>query len=86
MTRHVTIEITDEQAAHFAERSGAEGQPLEALLADAVQGQLAYDLWVDAETLKGLEELDRGEAISQEQVVERLEALKAELLSKQAAE
>ena len=86
MTRHVTIELTDEQAAHFAERSGTEGQPLEALLAGAVQGQLAYDLWVDAETQKGIEALDRGEVISQEQVVERLEALKAELLSKQAAE
>ena len=86
MTRLVTIELTEEQAAHFAERSGAEDQPLEALLAEAVQGQLAYDLWVDAETQRGLDELDRGEAISHEDVVERLEALKVELLSQQAAE
>lgn len=63
MTKPITVELTDAQAAHFAERAESQSVSIEQLVREAIQNQLDHDSWYAAEVQKGLDQADRGETI-----------------------
>ncbi len=63
-----TIERLDELAT-------GSGTTRSALIKEAVAGFLDYEIWFRAEVQKGLDELDRGEWVSHEEVLEDIKKL-----------
>ena len=66
MTRHVTIELTEAQAAVLDSEAAREDLPVEAIVTALIQRQVEYDAWFRAEVQKGIDQADRGELISNE--------------------
>ena len=70
MTRHVTVELTEAQAAVLDDEAAREAKPVEAVVADLIQRQVEYDAWFRAEVQTGIDAADRGELISHEEFLE----------------
>ena len=66
MTRHVTVELTEAQAAVLDSEAAREDLPVEAIVTALIQRQVEYDAWFRAEVQKGIDQADRGELISHE--------------------
>jgi len=82
MTRHVTVELTEAQAAVLDSEAAREAKPIEAIVTDLIQRQVEYDAWFRAEVQKGIDAADRGELLPHEEVVERGRQLQRELIAK----
>lgn len=81
MTRHVTIELSEAQAAVLESEAAREDRSVEDVVAGLIQRQVEYDAWFRAEVQKGIDSADRGELISHEEVVARSRRRRAELLA-----
>ncbi|HKP79436.1 MAG TPA: hypothetical protein VJU34_09960 [Phenylobacterium sp.] len=86
MTKHITVELTDEQEAHLRAAASREERSVEAVVADIVQRQMDYDAWFVDEVRRGVEEADRGELVDHGEVVAEAEARRAALLARKHAE
>lgn len=84
MTRHVTVELTEAQAAVLDSEAAREAKPIEAVVADLIQRQVEYDAWFRAEVQKGIDQADRGEGIAHEEVVARAAKRRDELLARKS--
>ena len=84
MTRHVTVELTDAQAQVLDSEAARADRPIEAIVSDLIQRQVDYDAWFRAEVQKGIDEADRGEFISHEEVMARSAMRRAELLARKS--
>lgn len=82
MTRHVTVELTEAQAAVLDFEAAREVKPVEAIVTELIQRQVEYDAWFRAEVQKGIDAADRGELISHDEVVEHGRQLQRELIAK----
>ena len=82
MTRHVTVELTEAQAAVLDSEAAREAKPVEAVVMDLIQRRVDYDAWFRAEVQKGIDEADRGQLIPHAEVVTRGRRLQAELAAK----
>ncbi|MDB5423522.1 MAG: hypothetical protein JWQ29_938 [Phenylobacterium sp.] len=82
MTRHVTIELTEAQAAVLDSEAAREAKPIEAVVTDLIQRQVDYDAWFRAEVQKGLDEAERGQGIPHGEVVARSAKRRNELLAR----
>lgn len=80
MTKHVTVELTDAQAEHFAARAALQSMTLEDLVREAIQRQVDYDAWIRAEAQRGIDEIERGEFHTHDEVVAIARARRQELL------
>jgi predicted transcriptional regulator len=85
MTKHVTIELTEDQIARLDVMAMHKGSPVESLILEAVEQVLGYDAWYREMVQEGLNSADRGELIPHEQVVTEMQQLRAELLARKAA-
>ena len=85
MTKHITVELTDAQAAHFERRSQLQALSLEDLVSEAIQGQVDYDLRFAVAVQKGLDAANRGELIPHEEVVARMKRRHSEWLKGDAS-
>lgn len=81
MTRHVTIELSEAQAAVLESEAAREDRSVEDVVAGLIQRQVEYDAWFRAEVQKGIDSADRGELISHEEVVARSRRRRADLLA-----
>ena len=81
MTKPVTVELTDAQAAHFAERAESQSMTLEALVGEAIQRQVEYDAWIRDQAQTGIDEIERGEFHTHDDVVAIARARRQELLA-----
>lgn len=79
MTKHITVELTDAQAAHLADLSEFRNAPIEALVVEAVQHQMDYDLWHEAEVQKGIDSADRGELLEHDAFLTEGRRIQAEI-------
>jgi predicted transcriptional regulator len=84
MTRHVTVELTDAQAAVLDSEAAREDRPIEAIVAGLIQRQVDYDTWFRAEVQKGIDAADRGALIPHEEVVAQSKLRRAELLAQKS--
>ena len=82
MTRHVTVELTEAQAAVLDSEAAREDLPVEAIVTALIQRQVEYDTWFRAEVQKGIDEADRGELISHEAFIEDGRRLQKELVAR----
>ena len=85
MTKHVTIELTEDQVARLDVLALHKGSPVESLILEAVEQVLGYDAWYREMVQEGLDSADRGELVPHEQVVAEMQELRAELLARKAA-
>lgn len=85
MTKHVTIELTEDQVARLDVLALHKGSPVESLILEAVEQVLGYDAWYREMVQEGLDSADRGELIPHEQVVAEMQELRAELLARKVA-
>ncbi len=85
MTKHVTIELTEDQIARLDVLALHKGSPVESLILEAVEQVLGYDAWYREMVQEGLDSADRGELIPHEQVVAEMQELRAELLARKVA-
>ena len=85
MTKHVTIELTEDQIARLDVLALHKGSPVESLILEAVEQVLGYDAWYREMVQEGLDSADRGELVPHEQVVAEMQELRAELLARKAA-
>ena len=82
MTRHVTIELTEAQAAVLDAEAARESTSVEAVVRDLIQRQVDYDEWFRAKVQEGIDAADRGELLSHEEVVKRARRRREELLGR----
>ena len=85
MTKHITVELTDAQAAHFERRSQLQALSLEDLVSEAIQSQVDYDVRFAVAVQKGLDAANRGELIPHEEVVARMKRRHSEWLKGDAS-
>lgn len=85
MTKHVTIELTEDQIARLDVLALHKGSPVESLILEAVEQVLGYDAWYREMVQEGLDSADRGELTPHEQVVAEMQELRAELLARKVA-
>ena len=85
MTRHVTVELTEAQAAALDSEAARGERSVEAIVTDLIQRQVEHDTWFRAEVQKGLDDIERGDFFTQEQVVEQARFRREELLARQSA-
>ena len=86
MTRHVTVELTEAQAAVLDSEAAREDLPVEAIVTALIQRQVEYDAWFRAEVQVGIDQADRGELIPHEEVVAEAHLRRAEFFARKAAE
>ena len=79
MTRHVTVELTEAQAAVLDSEAAREAKPIEAVVTDLIQRHLDYEARFRRAVEQGLEDVARGATFSHEEVVARAR-LRADLL------
>ncbi len=84
MTRHVTVELTEAQAAVLDSEAAREAKPIEAVVTELIQRRVDYDVWFRAQVREGLDEAERGEGIPHEKVVARAARRRDELLARNA--
>ena len=82
MTRHVTVELTDTQAAVLDFEAAREAKPIEAVVTDLIQRQVDYDAWFRAKVQKGIDAIARGEVLSHDEVIARAGRRRADLLAR----
>ena len=82
MTKPITVELTDAQAAHFANRAAIQDLSLDDLMREAIQRQFEYDLRFAAAVQEGIDAVRRGDVIPHEEVVARAKRRKAEWRSR----
>ena len=80
MTRHVTVELTEAQAALLDTEAAREARTIEAIVADLIQRQVEYEVRFRAAVEEGLAAVERGDTLSHEEVVERSKRRAAHLL------
>ena len=80
MTRHVTVELTEAQAALLDTEAAREARPVEAIVTDLIQRQVDYEVRFRAAVEEGLAAVERGDTLSHEEVVARSKLRAAELL------
>ena len=85
MTRHVTVELTEAQAAVLDSEAAREDLPVEAIVTALIQRQVEYDAWFRAEVQKGIDDIERGDVFTHEEVVEQARLRRDEFLARQAA-
>lgn len=85
MTRHVTVELTEAQAAVLDSEAAREDLPVEAIVTALIQRQVEYDAWFRAEVQKGIDDIERGDVFTHEQVVEQARLRREEFMARQAA-
>ena len=82
MTRHVTVELTEAQAAVLDFEAAREAKPVEAIVVELIQNRVDYDTWFRAAVQNGIDAADRRELVPHEEVVRRGEQLQAELAAR----
>ena len=85
MARHVTVELTEAQAAVLDSEAAREDLPVEAIVTALIQRQVEYDTWFRAEVQKGIDDIARGDFYTHEQVVELARVRREEFLARKAA-
>jgi predicted transcriptional regulator len=80
MTRHVTVELTEDQAALLDTEAAREARPVEAIVADLIQRQVDYEMRFRSAVEEGLAAVRRGDTLSHEEVVARSRRRAADLL------
>ena len=85
MTRHVTVELTEAQAAALDSEAAREDRSVEAIVTDLIQRQVEYDTWFRAEVQKGIDDIERGDVFTHEEVVEQARLRREEFMARQAA-
>lgn len=83
MTRHVTVELTEAQAAVLDSEAAREDLPVEAIVTALIQRQVEYDAWFRAEVQKGIDDIERGDVFTHEEVVEQARLRREEFLARQ---
>jgi predicted transcriptional regulator len=81
MTRHVTIELTDAQAAMLDSTAAREATSVEAVVSDLINQRLGYEAKFRAAVEQGLEDVRRGRTLSHEEVVARAKKRQAQILA-----
>jgi len=82
----LTCELSEEEAEFVHATAAREERTVGDVMGDLVRQQRDYDAWFRRKVQEGIDAADRGELIPHEEVVRQMEALKAELLSRKAAE
>ena len=85
MTRHVTVELTEAQAAALDSEAAREDRSVEAIVTDLIQRQVEYDTWFRAEVQKGIDDIERGDVFTHEEVVEQARLRREEFMARHAA-
>lgn len=82
MTVHVDVELTEAQKQQLEAIARHEDVALGELIAKLVQSRLDYDAWVRRKVQDGIDAIERGEFLTQEDVEARAEARRTELIAK----
>jgi len=69
------VHLTRDVEAKLARLAAEQGRNAQALAQEAIEHFVDYDEWFIREVEKGLEQIDRGEFLTHEDVGERLEKL-----------
>lgn len=69
------VHLTPDVEAKLARLAAEQGRNAQALAQEAIEHFVDYDEWFIREVEKGLEQIDRGEFLTHEEVGERLEKL-----------
>ena len=77
MTVHMTIELDDSEEARVRALAEARAVSPEDVLRRMISERLSYEEWFGAEVQKGLDELDSGRVVSDEEVWKRSAAMAA---------
>jgi predicted transcriptional regulator len=68
------VNLTPDLEAKLARIAGERGSTSEALVREAIERLIDYDVWFIEEVDKGLAQIERGEILTHEEVGARLEA------------
>ena len=71
----VKVDLTHDQLAQLNQISTATGRGTDELVREAVDNLLAYDKWFREQVRTGLDQMERGELLSGEEVRARLERI-----------
>lgn len=82
MTKHITIALSEAEAAHLRETAEREAMSVDDVVAQMIHRQMDHDIWFRRKVEEGLGSIERGEVLSDEQVEARARARRAELLAK----
>jgi predicted transcriptional regulator len=82
MTKHLTFELSEEQAAFLQATAEREARTVDQVVADIVQQQIDYDAWFRRKVKEGIDAADRGDLISHEEFVADGERVQRELIAK----
>ena len=82
MTKTLTFELSEEQAEFLHATAEREERRMDDVVGDLVAQQMAYDAWLRRKVQEGIDELDRGEFFTHEEVVARAKARRAALIAK----
>lgn len=69
------IPLTPELEAGLHRVAAASGRQAEEIVRDVVQAYLEHDQWFRNEVLKGMQQLDKGDSLANEDVARRIERL-----------
>jgi predicted transcriptional regulator len=69
------ITLTPELVSRIERLATEQGRPASQVVEDIVVGHLDHDAWFRQQVQRGLDALDRGEFVSQEEVGQRIERL-----------
>ncbi len=82
MTRHVTIELTEAQAAVLDLEAAREDRSVETVVSELIQRKVDYDARFRRAVEQGLEDVARGAIFSHEEVVARAKLRTDKLLAR----
>jgi predicted transcriptional regulator len=71
----VELHLTAESEARLTRLASEKGSGPEQLVLEIVQAYLDHDQWFKYEVQKGLAQLDRGEFIQHEELIDRIERM-----------
>ncbi len=66
------VQLTPDQETRLDELAGATGRGRDELIREAIDHMLSYNIWFKEQVRKGLDELDRGEFIEDDEVKSRM--------------
>lgn len=68
MLRAMEVHLSVEQASQVSELASRTGRDVDEIVQEAVARMLAYDEWFDRQVQTGIDEIERGEFVEEEEM------------------
>ena len=85
MTKHVTIELTEDLKVRLDTLAHQKGATVESLILEAVDRVLEYDTWYRSKVQEGLDDIKAGRTMTHDEVLAKGRQRRDVLLARRAA-